>query len=144
MQAVDRYPVAGKRKALPLRRTQLLILRNRDGQVLLQQRPDNGIWGGLWSLPELDVEASASQWCMQNGLNVLGLAQWPTLRHTFTHYHLDIHPLLIDVAEGSQAVMDGDTWLWYKDGHTRSVGLAAPVRKLLDRLNTDTKASPET
>jgi A/G-specific adenine glycosylase len=112
--------------------------------VLLQQRPATGIWGGLWSLPELDLEETASQWCMKNGLNVLGLEQWPILRHSFTHYHLDIHPLLIDVAPESQTVMDGDRWLWYKDGHTRSVGIATPVRKLLDRLNTATKTGPET
>lgn len=63
------------------------------------------------------------------------------MRHTFSHFHLDIHPLLLEVKTSTRAIMDGDRWLWYKDGDAIEVGLPAPVRRLLDRL--DAHDSPE-
>jgi A/G-specific adenine glycosylase len=139
--AVDRYPARGARKSLPLRATQMLLLRNPQGRVLLQQRPSTGIWGGLWSLPEVDVDASASSWCSERGLVVRASTAWPTLRHTFTHFHLDIHPRLIDVEDNPSRVMDDDEWLWYKGGHSRHVGIATPVRKLLARIEIEAAAT---
>jgi len=48
----ENYPGKKPRKVLPVKHVAMMILRNKNGQVLLEQRPPSGIWGGLWSLPE--------------------------------------------------------------------------------------------
>ena len=49
-----RYPIPKPRKAIPQKRTLMPMLANGDGAILLYRRPSTGLWGGLWSLPELD------------------------------------------------------------------------------------------
>lgn len=139
MHAVDRYPQSRTRKVTPVRATQFLIIRNEDGEVLLEARPPNGIWGGLWSLPELSLDASVQAWCTQQGLPTHAAQKWPVLRHTFTHFQLDMHPVLVETAHTRLNVMDAGRWLWYKDGMTKYVGVPAPVRKLLDQLSNGGK-----
>jgi len=50
------YPVKAKKKPKPSKFSNALIIENTQGQILWLQRPDNGIWGGLWSLPLQFVE----------------------------------------------------------------------------------------
>ncbi len=140
---VDRYPASKPRKTLPVRSRRFLVVRKGSGHILLQARPPTGIWGGLWSLPELAIDTEAELWCATHGLRVHRTRSWEVMRHSFSHYHLDIHPMLLDVQTPSSAVMDADRWLWYKDGDMSLVGLPAPVRRLLDRLDA-AQECPET
>ncbi len=45
------YPVKAKKQPKPSKFSNALIIQNSDSEILWLQRPDNGIWGGLWSLP---------------------------------------------------------------------------------------------
>ena len=45
------YPVKAKKQPKPSKFSNALLIKNIDGKILWLQRPDNGIWGGLWSLP---------------------------------------------------------------------------------------------
>lgn len=51
--AQERYPTPRTRKAVPVRQVNLLWLQDDAGRVLMEARPEKGLWGGLWSLPEL-------------------------------------------------------------------------------------------
>jgi A/G-specific adenine glycosylase len=57
---------------------------------------------------------------------------WPVLRHTFSHFHLDITPVLARLGAPGGS-MDGDRQVWYKPGQSDERGLAAPVAKLVTR-----------
>ena len=50
------YPVKAKKKPKPSKFSNALLIQNTDGEILWLQRPDNGIWGGLWSLPLAFIE----------------------------------------------------------------------------------------
>jgi A/G-specific adenine glycosylase len=127
-----RYPIAKPRKALPQKRTLMPIFANHQGEVLLYRRPSSGLWGGLWSLPELDnlqgLDALASRHDLRLGTR---LAQ-AELTHTFSHFQLAIEPWLIQVDAAPAAVAEAD-WLWYNLATPPRLGLAAPVKKLLKR-----------
>ncbi len=126
------YPGKKPRKAVPVRETQMLLLSSGSGDVLLQRRPPSGIWGGLLSLPELPMGEDAVEWCRSRlGLKVAECGRWTVLRHTFSHFHLDISPLLLVVESPADCVMEGAEWLWY-NGVTEA-GLPAPVARLLER-----------
>jgi len=137
---VGELPHRKPRKTLPRRTVCMLMCRTASGHVLLEKRPAAGIWGGLWSFPEFADVAAAQQFCHAQGLgSSTTLESWPAVQHTFSHFHLEITPLLADAAQTPVTVMEAGRWLWYPLGpvsapHTTAVGLAAPVKDLLQRL----------
>ena len=50
------YPVKAKKQPKPSKFSEALLIESASGDILWLQRPDNGIWGGLWSLPLQFVE----------------------------------------------------------------------------------------
>jgi A/G-specific adenine glycosylase len=128
-------PAARPKKAVPTRRTLMLILRDGDS-VLLERRPPSGIWGGLWSLPEAADEASLAERARAFGA-VSGFQRLAPLAHTFTHFKLDIEPRCAVLARAAGAALiearDDDT-AWVPLAQLDDYGVPAPVRKLLDAL----------
>lgn len=133
-----RYPVPKPRKAVPQRATLMPLLANREGAILLYRRPSSGLWGGLWSLPQLDDLNDLDHLADQHALHLLGRRQLPALTHTFSHFQLVIDPWLVQVEQTAHHVAEAD-WLWYNLATPPRLGLAAPVKKLLqhaaDALN---------
>ncbi|QKT03339.1 A/G-specific adenine glycosylase [Ectothiorhodospiraceae bacterium 2226] len=135
------YPGARPRKTLPVRRTRMLLLVDPRGAVLLEQRPPAGLWGGLWSLPECPPEAELAHWCRERyGVQPGRAVALPPLRHTFSHFHLDIDPWRLPVDTGHAApaaagIMDGCRLAWCDPADPRR-GLPAPVVRLLGALTT--------
>ena len=127
------YPGKKPRKVLPVKTVQLLMLRNPAGDILLQKRPSQGIWGGLWSFPELALEASAEEHCEDHYASVKAAKAWTPYRHTFSHYHLDITPVLVELTREPAKVSES-TQRWVDLQSPGKLGLAAPVKKLLERL----------
>lgn len=133
--------IPGKKpgKALPVKSVAMFILQNQSGQVLLQKRPPTGIWGSLFSLPEAaDHTQLPELGHLATGLNYpTSSKKLSKIRHSFSHYHLDITPVLSSVEIKASTVMDSEPWLWYPLDHSLEVGLAAPVKKLLTRLGDE-------
>lgn len=129
------FPTSKPRKTLPVRSTHMLLLENEHGQVLLQQRPPTGIWGSLWSLPECPVETDISDWCRdQLGLVVEQVQAGKLLRHTFSHFHLDIHPVHASLKDHTDSVMEPNSTVWYNSAQPDARGLPTPVKRLLEGL----------
>ena len=132
---VERYPAPRPRKALPERRTRFMVLRDPAGRWLLERRPARGIWGGLWSFPEVSAAESLETWCAARGFSLRAPpAVLPTIVHTFTHFRLTIEPWRGDVHAPSQAVREANDVHWYDPGNPVALGLAAPVSRLLETL----------
>ncbi|WP_097458895.1 A/G-specific adenine glycosylase [Mangrovitalea sediminis] len=127
------YPGRKPRKTLPEKATWMLMIEDGEGRLLFERRPPSGIWGGLWSLPEADPALNTEEladYCA----NHLGLDCQPAepragLRHTFSHYHLQIQPALLRCL-GTRAVADSDRRWHFRDDAVRA-GIPAPIRKLL-------------
>ena len=126
-------PTPRPRKALPERDTTVLMLT--DGQqVLLERRPPVGIWGGLLSLPEGGV-AEARELARRHGCSLQSMQAVPGLRHTFTHFHLNIQVLLCAVRPERRLVAEGGwQWLTLDSGAVGKAALPTPIRKILGRL----------
>ena len=127
-------PAARPKKAVPTRRTWMLVLRDGNA-VMLERRPPTGIWGGLWSLPEAADEAALAERARAFGSDgaVSSLAPFS---HVFTHFKLDIEPRLAELDRGVGALAalnDADT-AWVALSDLDSFGVPAPVRKLLASL----------
>jgi A/G-specific adenine glycosylase len=132
--SVDQFPQRKPRKQLPEKSTTMLMLQS-DAGILLEQRPPTGIWGGLWSFPELNEQADIQHHCAELfGCQVESMHNWQPVRHTFSHFHLDIKPLYIRVKPVDSRIMDCATLLWYNVRSPQKLGLAAPVKQFLQRL----------
>jgi A/G-specific adenine glycosylase len=135
---VSQLPTRRPKKAKPVRSTVMLILRDVEGRVLLEQRPQSGIWGGLWSFPECPTESEAATFRDRTlGLQSTPAERWRTLRHTFTHFHLDIVPLVCEVDPRVSDAMTSSGRVWYNPRRPDERGLAAPVNRLIAALATD-------
>jgi len=127
-------PEARPKRNIPVRRTRLALIENRLGEILLERRPAAGIWGGLWSLPECPAGSDASDWVRQRfGWAVADIETAPEFRHTFTHFHLDILPLRIRLSGEVSRVADAGEIAWRQPGAELDLGVAAPIRKLIER-----------
>ena len=127
------FPALRLKKPQPVRRTRMLLITCGD-RVLLERRPPAGIWGGLWSLPEIAPSANISDWCRrQLGAAPYAQQHWPRLRHSFSHFHLDIEPLCLEISAAARIGDNGDC-RWVTLVRAPALGLAAPVKKLLQQL----------
>ncbi|MES2537733.1 MAG: A/G-specific adenine glycosylase [Pseudomonadota bacterium] len=146
---VDQLPVRKPKKAIPERHTAMLVIVDRN-QVLLEQRPDMGIWGGLLSLPELDRLGTAVDAGMgRSSLEALigpaiapfgPLAECERLQpfsHGFTHFKLHVVPYRITLAR--RLAMAGQaSHVWYDLDRLAQAPLPAPVKKLLLAMFSET------
>jgi A/G-specific adenine glycosylase len=132
---VNQLPTAKPRKVLPLKSVHMLVLRDDAGRVLLEKRPPQGIWGGLWSLPEFSSEDDIRYNSPQRyGAHITKLTTGALFRHSFSHYHLDITPCYAQVNNPGLSVMEDDRWLWYNNALSERPGLPAPVSLILNQF----------
>lgn len=125
-------PTRKGKKALPQKQAIFVIIENKQGEVLLQKRPPTGIWGGLWSLPECPQNSDILTWIKQQfGSTVSQLAELPSRRHTFSHFHLEIRPYRAMLRAGNATIRDEGEVRWYHPGKPGRLGIAAPVKKIL-------------
>ena len=129
--AIARFPAPRPAKVLPQRETTMLILQHAR-EVLLQKRPASGIWGGLWSFPEVE-RAICEQAAAQFGVEVRSVTALQPLEHGFTHYKLRIHPMLIEV--GRPGVYAGEaSCVWLPVEEALGSAIPTPVRRILRAL----------
>ena len=135
--SVTELPGRKPKKDKPLRTT-TMVLANHDGHVYLERRPESGIWGGLWSLPEVN-DAGVEDWCRDRlESEPRELESWQVLRHSFSHYDLDIRPILVRVGAPLSKVADCDDATWHRLDDNLPGGMAAPVSKLIEQLRNGT------
>ena len=129
------YPGKKPKKEKPVKETWFVMLHYQ-GQVWLEQRPQSGIWGGLFCFPQHDNSEITPQLerCHIDPSQIISQQTLIAFRHTFSHYHLDITPILLDLSKQPDVIMEANKGLWYNLSQPEEVGLAAPVKQLLQSL----------
>jgi len=121
-------------KAIPTRTTVMLILRDTQRRVLLERRGPIGVWPGLWSLPEA-MDSNIAWSLAQKFARIEDAQTLASFVHIFSHYRLDIEPLLFDGATAHSGIADNPQQRWCTAGEAVALGLPAPVRELLLKIN---------
>ena len=111
----------------------MLLIENREGELLLEKRPNSGLWGGLWSFPECDHDKAEAALAVL-GIIAVNRKTLPPFRHTFTHFHLDITPILVKSSPKSHQVSEPGRTVWYSVDQPLEIGLTGPVTKIIDQL----------
>ncbi len=135
--AVASYPAPRAQRAKPVRAARMFVVTDPAGRCLLEQRPADGLWGGLWTPPERGADDTVEALCRQYGIaaeDIQDTRTAPVFRHTFSHFHLDIEPVFVRLGRRASGVAEGDGVCWYLpgDGGDRpALGLSAPAARLL-------------
>lgn len=136
---ISELPMRRPKKATPEKRSVMLWVTYED-ELLLEQRPPSGIWGGLQSLPEIERlggNPEAADWVTeaQAALADIGeiaeLSVLPEFRHAFTHFRLRVTPIKIKLARRF-CVAAQATYHWRDVNTLADAALPTPVRKLLE------------
>lgn len=128
------FPNKKPKKAIPIKQTQWLVMIDPQQRVLLQQRPQQGIWGGLWSFPEINVDTDIKKHCETHYGTITTKYEQPIFRHTFSHYHLDIQASVFRLNHSHLSIHDGNPNQWFTLSQLFTIGMPAPVKKLIEQL----------
>jgi A/G-specific adenine glycosylase len=114
----------------------MVVAMRESSAVLLERRPESGVWGGLWCLPEFSSATAAAAY-IRGHLDAGVSAPEPLaeLEHAFTHFDLRITPLLVRCT--ALAVTEEGS-AWYNIREPGRIGLPAPITALLSRLAGET------
>ena len=127
-------PAPRARMARRTRAVVMLLAQRGDGSVLLERRPERGVWGGLWCPPQFpSVEAAQLYAATRLHSAVVEPQSRAIVRHAFTHFELEITPLLAR-CEAWAGVMDEPPTLWYNPAQPERLGLPAPVTALIQSI----------
>ena len=129
------FPSPRPARARPTRKVFMVVaVRGDDGSVLLERRPDEGIWGGLWCLPEFETATAASSYIRQQLCDAAAEPKaLSSVEHAFTHFDLVITPMLASCG-GALGIMDATQTVWYNAARPARIGLPAPIKSLLEEL----------
>lgn len=133
-QRVKDLPTPKPKKTIPQKYTTMLVILN-GREVLLEKRPSKGIWGGLWSLPEIGMEEIGVEVALSRfGLSTEAEKPLALVQHAFTHYKLTItpQPLLLT----SNVVLATDSkataaCVWLPIQEAIGAAIPTPVRNIL-------------
>lgn len=119
-EKVAEIPAKAPKKTNPTESVALMIFTTETGDILLEKRPEKGIWGNLYSLPELLLKGRNSKSISSPLLKDKSLAAFSerqalgAIRHQFTHYTLDASIFRIDLSH--HAI---DTLIETQDPHNK-------------------------
>ena len=133
---VGELPTPRPRKPVPRRSARYAIIIHEHA-VLLERRPPSGIWGGLLTPPEIpSTERDVGGWAQQRlGLACTPAAPLASLTHTFTHFVLELQPVLLHAATPTCTLIADDGALrWHALADLADAALPAPMRKILGAL----------
>ena len=138
---VSAFPESKPKKEKPVRQARFFVLSLQNKATLLEQKPLNGLWGGLWTPPERDISTSIEAFLAEQGVasnEVIRQHVAPIFRHTFTHFHLEIEPVYLMLNELPKGFAAENTQRWVNpehiNGENQAIGLSAPAVKLLASL----------
>jgi A/G-specific adenine glycosylase len=126
------FPGKKPKKAIPVRESIFLMLRSPEGDILLQQNPPAGLWGGLWVMPTIDQLSELDALAESLQLEIKTTNFLTEKRHTFSHFHLDYQVFDVEVLALNNKVTENDDVVWYNRNNPLSLGMPAPIKALLN------------
>ena len=126
---VANYPGKKPNADVKTRTVYMLIIQKRDGSVLLRRRPSEGIWGGLWCLPDADDAVK-----LKARYGIAHATELPGFDHRLTHRLLKIRPLMAKRLPDPRDINETGDLVWYGPDQWPELGLPKAVEKVLAAL----------
>lgn len=128
-------PASKPKKAIPTKQVWMPIIAHPTLGLLLEKRPPSGIWGGLYSLPEISYEFGLDELEdaieQEIGLKTRMAAIHKPFVHVFSHYKLEINPVAFVLSAGAEQIREQANLNWHSSAQIENLGLPAPVKNIL-------------
>ena len=128
---VHELPAKKQKKQAPLKQ-QYFLLWFDDEELLMAKRPSSGIWGGLWVPPAFGSIEELTDAIQKHGQEPQ-FQTLETVRHVFSHYKLDMIPVLLNSPKPKMIEESSEQWqpiqIWLK------AGIPAPIKQIIKQLD---------
>jgi len=135
------YPVKAPKKKVPHIVVGAAVIRNRKGDVLIAQRREQDMLGGLWEFPGGKQETGETiQQCIvrelreELGINVEVEAFLTTVRHAYSHFTMDMHTYFGRIKSGSPRPLHCQDYRWVRVTELRTFPYSKADLRIIDEL----------
>jgi A/G-specific adenine glycosylase len=133
-QLIADFPTKKDKKSLPENHQQFLLLYRSDKTIYLEKRPAKGLWGSLWCTPCIEMDSDPIAYVKQQGyLDTDPPTPLMTFKHTFTHFHLHISAMAIQINTPEPYAFSASGH-WFSHAESIKLGLPKPIRDIIGRF----------
>ena len=129
----QQLPFKKAKKPVPVKSAQILLLKDK-AHWLWQQRPNSGLWGGLWCLPIIEEPQHFQDLCQS--LQLKTVAKRAQISHSFTHFTWQLEAVCFEVEADQQEHLSielGGNWL--KPETATEMGIPTAMKKLISAID---------
>lgn len=128
----QQLPFKKAKKPVPIKSAHILLLKDQH-EWLWQQRPNTGLWGGLWCLPIIEDPQQLTSICENLGLTKL--IQRTEISHSFTHFTWQLEALCFEVSADQQQHLSLElSGNWLKPETATEMGIPTAMKKLISAV----------
>lgn len=146
---VTEIPAKPIKKKNPTESIALILYWTESNQILLEKRPEKGIWGSLYSLPELllkgkDLKSNSSPIIENKTLESFSeKTLLTTIQHQFTHYTLEASLFKIPISNNELQILlkgqhDSENYRTVTVDEALLLPKPKPIAELLTKISQGT------
>ncbi len=140
LQVIEDRPVLIKKAKIPHYSVTAAIFRNQD-QVLIAQRPPDGMLGNLWEFPggKLENNETLSEGLQREifeelGCNIKVGEPFGVYKHAFTHFRITLHAFCCEITEGNPTALSAIQIAWVPIQQLSDYPMGKVDRQISERL----------
>jgi A/G-specific adenine glycosylase len=139
----DRLPVSEKKPLPPHKRVTAAVIRNRQGQMLIVQRPVRGLLASLWKLPggivkigEMLEEGLQRTVREELGIRIRVGDMVASVNHAYTHFRITLHAFRCTRRSGQPHALACQDWRWAFPDDLEELAFSKADRTVISALKT--------
>lgn len=137
----EAYPVTAPRAALPHFDIAVGLVSDREGALLIQRRPEEGLLGGLWEFPggKREPGEDLEQTCRRElreelGIEVAVQDLFAVVPHTYTHFKITLHAFRCRLTGGTLQSTSGLPIRWVALNDLDDYAFPRANRRIIEQL----------
>lgn len=137
----EAYPVKKKKAPVPHYDIAVGLVFDRNGNVLIQRRPDDAMLGGLWEFPggkqepgEALEDACRRELGEELGIEVEVGDLFMRLSHAYSHFKITLHAFVCRLANGTPSSKEGQPVCWVSVDDLDNFAFPRANRRLIEAM----------
>jgi A/G-specific adenine glycosylase len=139
----ERFPAKKPAKAIPHYDVAAAVIKNR-GKMLITQRPEKGLLGGLWEFPGGKKEAGESlEECLKReireelGIEIRVEEKFIAVRHAYSHFRITLHCFFCRKVKGRLRALEVQDFRWVRPDELDRFPFPRADQKVIEFLKKD-------
>lgn len=141
------FPVSTRKAPVPHYDVAVGLLRDAEGHLLIQRRPEDGLLGGLWEFPggkqvpgESLEETCRREFAEELGVSIATGALVARVDHAYTHFRVTLHAFDCVLQSGTPVSRLGQPVRWVRPDALDQYAFPRANRRILERIRQAAQA----